>query len=99
MIYEVQIEGKNYRLQLDRSEERWTCGLDGREIRIDAIMARPDVLSILVDGKAYEIKRERSALDTHLWVGSERYLAELRDPRSLRSRRSGAEDEKGPRKL
>ncbi|HEY7095535.1 MAG TPA: biotin/lipoyl-containing protein [Terriglobales bacterium] len=99
MIYEVQIEGKNYRLQLDRSEERWTCRLDGREIRIDAIMARPDVLSILVDGKAYEIKRERSALDTHLWVGSERYLAELRDPRSLRSRRSGAEDEKGPRKL
>jgi len=99
MIYDVRIEGKNYRLQLDRIEGRWACRLDGREISVDAIMARPDVLSILVAGKAYEIKRERSALDTHLWVGSERYLAELRDPRSLRSRRSGAEDEKGPRKL
>jgi|SRR5215471_88163 len=99
MIYDVRIEGKNYRLQLDRIEGRWACRLDGREISVDAIMARPDVLSILVAGKAYEIKRERTALDTHLWVGSERYSAELRDPRSLRSRKSGAEDEKGPRKL
>ncbi|HXZ40993.1 MAG TPA: acetyl-CoA carboxylase biotin carboxyl carrier protein subunit, partial [Terriglobales bacterium] len=34
-----------------------------------------------------------------LWVGSARYAAELRDPRSLRSRRTGTGDDKGPRKL
>lgn len=99
MIYDVNIEGKSYRLELGRSDGQWQCVLDGRELAIDAVLARRDVLSLLVDGKAYEIKRERSASDLHLWVGSARYKAELRDPRSLRSRRDGAGDARGPRKL
>ncbi len=99
MTYDVTIDGKNYRLELERNDGRWICRLDGREIQIDAVLARQDVVSLLIDGKAYEIKRERSATDMHLWVGSARYEAVLRDPRSLRSRKGGAADEKGPRKL
>ena len=98
MTYDVNIDGKNYRLELDRADGRWDCRLDGRDVEIDAILARRDVLSILIAGKAYEIKRERTALDMHLWVGSVRYAVQLRDPRSLRSR-SSADDGKGPRKL
>jgi hypothetical protein len=86
MTYDVAIEGKNYRLELNQSEARWTCRLDGRAIEIDAVLPRRDVLSVIIDGKAYEIKRERTATDMHLWVGSVRYAAEVRDPRSLRSR-------------
>jgi biotin carboxyl carrier protein len=99
MVYEVTINGKQYRLELERADPGWQCRLDGREIRVDAVLARRDVLSVLIGGKAYEIKREWSATDMHLWVGSARYAAELRDPRSLRSRRGAAADEKGPRKL
>jgi len=98
MMYDVNIEGKNYRLELDRVDGRWSCRVDGGEIEIDAVLARRDVLSILIEGKAYEIKRERTAVDMHLWVGSARYAVQLRDPRSLRSR-AVAEDGKGPRKL
>ena len=98
MTYDVTIDGKNYRLELNRADGRWDCRLDGREVRIDAVLARRDVLSILIEGKAYEIKRERTATDMHLWVGSARYAVQLRDPRSLRSRAS-ADDAKGPRKL
>jgi biotin carboxyl carrier protein len=57
------------------------------------------VLSLLVDGHSYEVKREQTATDLHLWVGSTRYGVEVRDPRSLRSRRDGAGDEKGPKKV
>jgi len=99
MTYEVSIDGKNYRLELEREGGRWLCRLDGREIQMDAVLARTDVISVLIDGKAYEIKRERTATDMHLWVGSARYEAVLRDPRSLRSRKGGAADEKGPKKL
>ncbi|HEX6802163.1 MAG TPA: biotin/lipoyl-containing protein [Terriglobales bacterium] len=99
MTYEVSIDGKNYRLELEREGGRWLCRLDGREIQMDAVLARIDVISVLIDGKAYEVKRERTATDMHLWVGSARYEAVLRDPRSLRSRKGGASDEKGPRKL
>ncbi len=99
MTYDVIIEGTSYRLELARPEGRWECRLNGRELQIDAVLTRRDVLSILIEGKAFEIKRERTASDLHLWVGSERYAAELRDPRSLSSRRDGAGEAQGPKKL
>jgi biotin carboxyl carrier protein len=98
MTYDVNIDGKSYRLELSRLGGLWQCRLDGRTVEIDAVLARRDVLSLIIGSKAYEIKRERTATDTHLWVGSVRYAAQLRDPRSLRSRAS-ADDGKGPRKL
>ena len=99
MTYDVTIDGKKYRLELQRAEQGWQCRLDGRDVQIDAVFTRPDVLSILIEGKAYEIKRERTVTDLNLWVGSAPYTAELRDPRSLRGRKGGAADELGPRKL
>jgi biotin carboxyl carrier protein len=99
MVYDVTINGKDYRLELERVGAGWRCRLDDREVQIDATLARRDVLSVLIGGKAYEIKREYTAADLHLWVGSARYSTQLRDPRSLRSRRAAADDGKGPRKL
>ena len=99
MVYDITIDGKDYRLELERAEAGWRCRLDGRDIQMDAVLARRDVLSVLIAGKAYEIKREHTATDMHLWVGSVRYLAELRDPRSLRGRKGTDADEKGPKKL
>jgi biotin carboxyl carrier protein len=39
------------------------------------------------------------AAGTFVWVGSSSYVAEVRDPRSLRARKKKAGDESGPRKL
>jgi biotin carboxyl carrier protein len=99
VTYEVLIDGKSHRLELDRVEKRWRCRLDGNDVQMDAVLMRPDVLSMIIAGRAYEIKRESSPTDTHLWVGSARYAAELRDPRSLRSRKAGVGEATGPRKL
>jgi biotin carboxyl carrier protein len=99
MIYDVTIDGKNYRLELERGEKSWRCRLDGREVEMDAVLTRPDVLSVIIGGKAYEIKREKTAVDLHLWVGPVRYAAEVRDPRSLRSRKAAGADDAGPKKL
>ena len=98
MTYEISIDGTNYRLELSQIEGRWTCRLDGRDIQVDAVLARPDVISLRLGNKAYEVKCERVGSDLHLWVGSVRYEAEVRDPRSLRSR-ARAVDDHGPRKL
>lgn len=99
MRYDVTIDGKSYRLELEREDARWRCRLDGQEIQVDAVLAGRGVLSILIAGKAYEVKREHTATDMHLWVGSGRYAVELRDPRSLRSRRAGMATDHGPRRL
>jgi biotin carboxyl carrier protein len=98
MLYDIIIDGKNYRLDLQR-DGSWQCRLDGRQVQMDAVLVRRDVLSVLIEGKAYEIKRERTATDMHLWVGSARYAAELRDPRSFQNRKGAAGAEKGPKKL
>lgn len=98
MTYDIAIDGKHYRLDLEQREGRWTCRLDGREIEVDAVLARPNVLSLRIGNKAYEVKCERVGPDQHVWVGSERFAAEVRDPRSLRSRVRAADDH-GPRKL
>jgi biotin carboxyl carrier protein len=98
MIYEVIVGagGKPHRLELERADAGWTCRLDGKLIAIDALIPRRDVLSLILDGRSYEIKREQSATDLYLWVEDMRLPVELRDPRSLRSRRHAGEETKGP---
>jgi biotin carboxyl carrier protein len=98
MTYDIAIDGKSYRLDLNRVDGGWSCRVDGREVAVDAVLARPDVLSLRIGNQAYEVKCERVAGDMHLWVGSARFAAEVRDPRSLRGR-VRAVDDHGPRKL
>ena len=98
MTYDIAIDGKHYRLDLDQVEGRWSCRLDGRDVEVDAVLARRDVLSLRIGNRAYEVKCERVGQDMHIWVGSKRYAAEVRDPRSLRGRVRTA-DEHGPKKL
>jgi acetyl/propionyl-CoA carboxylase alpha subunit len=98
MTYDIAIDGNNHRLELNRAESRWSCRLDGREVEVDAVLARPDVLSLRIGNQAYEVKCERVAGSLYLWVGSARFAAEVRDPRSLRRRVPGVDDH-GPKKL
>ena len=107
MVYEVivrdearnELGGRPHQLELEKTVGGWTCRFDGRSVDIDAVIIRRDVLSLLIDGHVYEIKREQTATDLHMWVGSTCFVVELRDPRSLRSRQKAVGDEKGPRKI
>ena len=98
MTYDIAIDGKSYRLDLNRVDSRWSGRVDGREVEVDAVLARPDVLSLRIGNQAYEVKCERVAGEMHLWVGSARFAAEVHDPRSLRGR-VRAVDDHGPKKL
>ncbi|HEY6303466.1 MAG TPA: biotin/lipoyl-containing protein [Terriglobales bacterium] len=99
MVYEVIVGGKAHRIELERTVGGWECRLDGQPVHIDGVIPRRDVLSLVVDGHAYEIKREQTATDVHMWVGSTRFAVDLRDPRSLRSRQHAPGSEKGPKKI
>jgi biotin carboxyl carrier protein len=101
MIYNVTIDGNVFRLELDpdRDARTWRCRLDGREVQIDAVLTQPDVLSVLIDGKAYQIRREPLASESRIWVGDQSYAVDVSDPRSLRSRKARADSGQGPRSL
>ena len=99
MIYDVTIEGKSHRVEVRRANGGWICKLDDKDVAVDVISAGEGVLSLLLQGKSYEVKRESRPTGAHIWVGSNRYRAEVRDPRSLRNRRGAGDAEDGPRKL
>lgn len=100
MTYEVVIDGTPHRVELEQHGATWKCRVDGQEITVDAVFTARDVISMLVDNKAHEIKREYSMLgETHVIIGSERFAAEVRDPRSLRSRKSAEGIGEGPQKI
>jgi biotin carboxyl carrier protein len=98
MIYKVTIEGTEHRVELELAAGTWRCLLDGREVQLDAALVQTDILSILIEGRGYQIRRERSEADLRIWVGDEPYSAEVRDPRSLR-RRLRADHGRGARQL
>jgi len=99
VTYEVIVDGKSHKLELARGEHAWHCKLDGEELQVDAVLARPNVISLIIDGVAYEVKRERTPTDLHLWVKNARFAVEVRDPRSLRSRKAAAGAGEGPVKV
>src|SRR6266496_4240097 len=99
MIYDVSIENTNYRLELNRTTTGWTCSLNGRPVQLDVALIRPGVLSLLIENQAYEVKLEKVGSEIHLWVGNQRYTAELRDPRSLRNLKDGAGRQQGSSRL
>jgi biotin carboxyl carrier protein len=99
MTYDVVVDGKTHQLELTRGDKTWHCKIDGQDIEVDAALTARDVLSVLVEGKAYEIKRERSLQgELHMVIGSARYAVDVQDPRSLR-RRAVAGADAGPQRL
>jgi biotin carboxyl carrier protein len=100
MTYDVVVDGQSHRLELTKGENTWHCKVDGHTIEVDAALTARDVLSLLVGGDAFEIKRERSLSgDLHLVIGSARYAIDVQDPRSLRTRRAASGGEAGPQKI
>src|SRR5579872_2217574 len=73
------------------------AALAEREYRVQATLSGEGALSLLVNGKSYAFHRDPSG--SVLVLNGQRYEIELRDPRSLRSRRAAAGAEDGPRKL
>jgi acetyl/propionyl-CoA carboxylase alpha subunit len=99
MTYDVTIDEKHYRLELGHKDGEWFCHLDGREVHVDPVLLRHDVLSLIIGGVSYEIKRELSGFDMYLWIGGARYRTELHDPRSLHSRRAESGGAEGKKKV
>jgi biotin carboxyl carrier protein len=100
MTYDIIVDGKTHHVEVTRGEKLWSCKVDDQEMEVDAALTARDVLSVLVGGKAYEIKRERSLQgELHMVIGSARYAVDVQDPRSLRTRRAVAGAEAGPQKI
>lgn len=107
MIYQIKIEDRTYQVQLTpgNGDGNWHCVLrengegHGREFDLDARETQPGVLSLLLEGQSYEIRREADPAGVAVTLDNRRYAAEVGDPRSLRARRVTSDGGKGPQKI
>jgi biotin carboxyl carrier protein len=100
MTYEVTIDGKLYRVELTRERSTLSVKVNDKPIAVDAMLAERDVLSLLVEGRSYDIKREQTAASEHVIVRGISFTSEVRDPRSYRSRQAAAAGGgAGPKKI
>ena len=111
MKYDVLIDGHAYQVSVERTDQGYSCTVDGEAFALDVAPAERDVLSILHEGRSYQARCESSqtnpggglpgspsslAGDTHILIAGRRFRAEVRDPRSLRSRRAALGAAVGP---
>jgi len=92
MVYNVNIGGRNLQIALERFGETWKCELDGVQVQVDARPIRSDVISLILEGAAYEVKRDQLGNHTRprLWINNTPFIAEITDPRSLAARSPAA---------
>jgi biotin carboxyl carrier protein len=90
------ISGKEHQLEIIRRGEGFECCIDGKYVEIDMTRISSDILSILYEGKAYEVRRGGHGEVT---VGETSYQIQLTDPRSWRSRNQASGARSGPQKL
>lgn len=86
MIFKINIGDTTYRMKVERAGREWRCELDGRLIPVQAQLVRRDIMTLITDGKAYEIKRDHLGNQVRIWIENVPYAVELSDPRSLASR-------------
>jgi biotin carboxyl carrier protein len=102
MKFEVQIAGRNrvVELRTDNSPSRWHVFIDNSRIEADVIEVAPNALSILLNGKSYEVRITPQANGTlTLQTGSEEFTAEVLDPRAWRGRRHGYIEAEGRQQI
>jgi biotin carboxyl carrier protein len=104
MHYQVNIRGKTHRLDLEKASAPlqpycWVCRLGGREIVVDAVQTGVGTLSLIIDGKSFEIRREKEGEIQQLVVRGKKYDVTLQDARSLKSRRRAGPGDTGPLRL
>ena len=107
MIYEISVGGRDYAIELKPGEKpgEWLARVapgkdkEQREFVLSAASSGEGILSLLLDGKSYELKQDITTASRYVSLSGQRYEVEVRDPRSLRNRRKAADAEHGPRKV
>ena len=98
MIFDVTVNGRDYRVELDQEEiGNWTGKVNGQPVAVNAANAATGVLSLLIGGESYEVIA--NIAQQQIAIGRDRYAIEVRDPRSWRSRKAAAGGSKGPKKV
>lgn len=90
------MNGKEYELELLRRDTAVECRIDGRQVDADVVATSQGTLSILYEGKSYEVRRGNNRT---VEVNGHTYEILLTDTRSWQSRHQTRPGLAGPQRL
>jgi biotin carboxyl carrier protein len=100
MTLHIQVGGRTRRIELPAVlTGAMQCSIDGEPKQIDVHLLEPGVLSLILDGVSHRCILDEGPTERAVLLEGKRFVYSLDDPRSLRSRRSGAADAGGPRPI
>jgi len=100
MKFEVRIDSRACIVELNRDAERWRISIDDRAVDADALEIAPGILSILLNGKSYEVRvTPTPAGALTLQTAHHEFTAQIVDPRAWRGRRHGALEAEGRQQI
>src|SRR5439155_20692408 len=102
MIYQVNVDGHEYSIEIKRSPKDanvWVGEVNGKALEVNAVQVAQGVLSTLIEGRTYELRRDSSASGNHLSLNGKTFRCEVREPRALRGRRSAGDYAEGPKRI
>ena len=83
-------------VELERDADRWKITLDGQFVDADIVEVAPNVISVLLEGQAFEFSVTPSVDGALLLrTGYREFSANVEDPRAWRGRRHGAIEAEG----
>jgi biotin carboxyl carrier protein len=81
--------------EVSRDGNHLTIRHDGRATDADVVEVAANTYSVLVSGRAYEVRVEPAPGGLRIHAGAHEFRAEIEDPRAWRGRRGGAEEVEG----
>src|SRR3954464_13714197 len=99
MIYEVVLDGVTHRVEITEREGKSIVKFDGDELFPDVVNPESEVLSLVLDDRSYEVKRQTTPTGTRILIGDAVFDVEVRDPRSFRARKRGTGLDEGPQRI
>ena len=101
MTYLVTINGVDHRVELTSAaaagdngagassgDGRFRCTVAGRTMEVDVAPASKHTLSLLVEGRVCEIRRDVVGGETYIVLNGRRFACEVRDPRQRKVRQA-----------
>jgi len=98
MIFDVTVNGRDYRVELEPADRGgWTGRVNGERVVVNAASTGSGMLSMLIGSESYEIVANPA--QQQVAIAGIGYSVEVRDPRSWRTRRARAGAQDGTRKI
>lgn len=99
MKLEVHIGDGKRTVELVRREGRWQALLNGVPAEADVVEIAEGVYSVLLDGRAYEVRVQPEAGRLRVAAGGEEFTVSVADPRAWRGRRSSVLEAEGRQQI